>query len=356
MLADSFIVDFEGGGWCYGTDDNPGDPMAGPHGCTARAKTFLGSSLLVSETMPFPGGFLSDSPHENPDFYNWTKVFVNYCDGLSFTGDRTEPVVDPSTNASIYFRGKRNLEAVIDALTSQHGLQNAKRIIVSGNSAGGLTVYLHLDQIAAMLRAAAPQASVLGFPDAGFFLDIPNATGHRSFRQKMDATFQLSNGSSGIDPQCAAANPGNASNCMFAQYAYPHLRTSLFALQGSYDSWQIGNILQLKDPAGAPAVQGNAFTESCAKSPTCNASFQGFHSALTEAFAPAQSAKGVFLSSCIVHCQATVDGAPIWSGHAGKGWMVANKTVARAFGDCYFGRGSCRAVDALPWPDNPTCS
>ena len=65
----------------------------------------------------------------------------------------------------IWLRGKRNLEAVFAALAADHGLAKAKRIIISGNSAGGLTVYLHLDQIAAMLKTLAPQAKVYGFPD-----------------------------------------------------------------------------------------------------------------------------------------------------------------------------------------------
>ena len=47
------------------------------------------------------------------------SVFVNYCDGLSFTGDRDEPVPDPTTKSPLYFRGKRNLEAVRAATSSR---------------------------------------------------------------------------------------------------------------------------------------------------------------------------------------------------------------------------------------------
>ena len=112
---------------------------------------------------------------------------MNYCDGLSFTGDRDDPVVEPSTNTTLYFRGKRILTAVLDALATNHGLKNARRVIVSGNSAGGLTVYLHLDQIAAIIKssAVAPDATVYGFPDGGFFIDIPNAAGVKTYEQRM---------------------------------------------------------------------------------------------------------------------------------------------------------------------------
>ena len=39
-----------------------------------------------------------------------------YCDGSSFTGDVSEPVVVPSPqgNKTIYYRGRRNLDAVLD--------------------------------------------------------------------------------------------------------------------------------------------------------------------------------------------------------------------------------------------------
>ena len=124
--------------------------------------------------------------------------------------------MDEATGALIYFRGKRILDAVIAGLAASHGLTNAKRVVISGNSAGGLTVYLHLDRIAALISKVAPAASVVGFPDGGFFLDIENTAGKRIFRQKMAATFELANGSSGVNAACRAGNPGNVSNCVRA--------------------------------------------------------------------------------------------------------------------------------------------
>ena len=37
-------------------------------------------------------GFLSDNATVNPDFYNWNMVFLMYCDGSSFAGNRVDPV------------------------------------------------------------------------------------------------------------------------------------------------------------------------------------------------------------------------------------------------------------------------
>ena len=64
-----------------------------------------------------------------------------------------------------FWQGKNNLDAVFTELNASHGLEQAERVIISGNSAGGLTVYTHLDRMRSMVRSA---ADVLGFPDGGY--------------------------------------------------------------------------------------------------------------------------------------------------------------------------------------------
>ena len=75
-----WILHLEGGGWCA----NEGD-------CLNRSKTALGSSTFWPATVEFHG-FLSDNATVNPDFYNWNMVFLMYCDGSSFAGNRLDPV------------------------------------------------------------------------------------------------------------------------------------------------------------------------------------------------------------------------------------------------------------------------
>ena len=38
------------------------------------------------------GGVLSTQQHLNPVFYDWTKIFVVYCDGSEHTGTRLDPI------------------------------------------------------------------------------------------------------------------------------------------------------------------------------------------------------------------------------------------------------------------------
>ena len=313
-----------------------------------------GSSKLPSTcTSDLCNGLLSHDNATNPDFAGWSKVFVNYCDGLSFTGDRDEPVPTGFGGQQIWLRGKRILRAVFEALAKDHGLAKAQRIIISGNSAGGLTVYLHLDQIAEMLKELAPQASVYGFPDGGYFLDIANTQGVHAFRARMDGTFTLSNGSAGVDPACLAQHASSPTDCLFAQHVAPLLQTPFFALEAQYDSWQIPEILELTSAAKNYSAEFQGFRDSMK---------QLFQPVVDRAASPPTPGKphhGVYFGACSVHCEATVDGGSIWSGGGARNYTVpvgpAGRTVAQAFGDCYFGRGGCSSVDTVRWPGNPSC-
>jgi len=48
----------------------------------------------------------------------------------------------------------------------------------------------------------------------------------------MDATFALSNGSSGVDPACLAAK-SDPADCLWAQHMAPLLKTPFFALEAA---------------------------------------------------------------------------------------------------------------------------
>ena len=64
----------------------------------------------------------------NPDFCGYNRVMITYCDGNSFASNRDDPVpvlgLD-NKSSSIYWRGKRNLDAVLDTLVQKHGLGDA---------------------------------------------------------------------------------------------------------------------------------------------------------------------------------------------------------------------------------------
>jgi hypothetical protein len=150
-----WMVHWQGGGWCMNPDD-----------CANRAKSPLGSSSSYAADKDdvlgaYDGGahgLFSNSSTVNPDFHNFTKVYVRYCDGASFSGD-TVAQHKSAPGGSLHFRGRRVLDAVLDDLVQQ-GLTKGTTLLVNGCSAGGLAVWLHLDYIATRLK----EVKVLGTP------------------------------------------------------------------------------------------------------------------------------------------------------------------------------------------------
>ena len=89
-LASTWVLFFEGGGWCYSET-----------GCVHRANnTNVGSTRTDKPTMsseaPFKLGIFSRDPAMSPDFAGANHVYMRYCDGNSFAGDRESPVVTAS--------------------------------------------------------------------------------------------------------------------------------------------------------------------------------------------------------------------------------------------------------------------
>ena len=86
-----WILHLQGGGWCdHGTED-----------CYNRSFTKLGSSANWTSSQDFHGA-LSSNVDITP-FYNWNMVFLNYCDGASFAGDRLVKSMSLSQNIIIEF-------------------------------------------------------------------------------------------------------------------------------------------------------------------------------------------------------------------------------------------------------------
>ena len=189
-----------GGGWCL-TEAL----------CEARAATALGSSLGYNLSgawdPPGPGAKVGGPPGYTCQGLdaNCTRVFLPYCDGSCFTSHRDAPWPVNGTNTSLTFRGLANLDRTLDVLAQRFGLGDARRLVLQGGSAGGLSTYIHLDRVAERVKAAVgavvhtsvqaseagpestvpvamssptstglspqPSVQVVGRPVAGFFID-----------------------------------------------------------------------------------------------------------------------------------------------------------------------------------------
>jgi O-palmitoleoyl-L-serine hydrolase len=65
-----FYVHQEGGGWCSSDED-----------CLSRSHGSLGSSKGYAAVKDLGSGYFSNDPDISPLMYNWTKIYLPYCDG-----------------------------------------------------------------------------------------------------------------------------------------------------------------------------------------------------------------------------------------------------------------------------------
>ena len=164
--ASKWVFDIQGGAWCESISE-----------CASRAydptNCYLGSSsaacfnadgercmnktdAMTFECLPacngarWCGGLFVNDSATNPLTHDWNKVtYTTY-------GNQSVP---------LYFRGHRNFLASIDYLIANANLGLATEVILTGNSAGGLATYYHMDELSELL----PHARVVAAPDSGFF-------------------------------------------------------------------------------------------------------------------------------------------------------------------------------------------
>lgn len=127
-------------------------------------------------------------------------------------------------------------------MLAYRGLATTSVVVVSGCSAGGLSMYKHNDHIASSM----PRARTVGLPHSCFFPDIemPKAdpiTQVGYLHEGHKWAYHAMNASSGVH-QVTALLPLRQKNVIDAYYpstcwrrTYPD--TKMFALHGIYDSW-----------------------------------------------------------------------------------------------------------------------
>ncbi|XP_021301207.1 pectin acetylesterase 9-like isoform X1 [Herrania umbratica] len=329
--ANNWILQFEGGGWC---NDIPS--------CLERANTRRGSTRYMNKFEVF-SGILSNNASLNPDFYNWNRVKLRYCDGASFSGDSK---FDNGTSL-LYFRGQKIWEAIIRDLLPK-GLASAHKALLSGCSAGGLATFLHCDNFTKILPS---NASVKCLSDAGFFLDEQDISLNYTMRSFYHDLVALQGIEENLNPNCTRSI-NNPKLCFFPQYALKYITTPYFILNSAYDVFQFHHSLV------PPSSDLHGRWNRCKLNPAaCNASqinvLQGLRQDMLTAlysFYKSSSRGGMFINSCFAHCQS--ESQDTW--FAVDSPRIHNKTIAEAVGDWYFSRRVTKEIDC-PYPCDTTC-
>ena len=112
-------------------------------------------------------GILSD--HNNP-FKEWTLIHMKYCDGTGHQGYRKDPVL--YKGSKLWFRGHNNTIGQLNSIDNLFNIfTQAKEIIVTGQSAGGLATFLWSNYI---VNKASTSTKIRAVSDSGIFLDQVN--------------------------------------------------------------------------------------------------------------------------------------------------------------------------------------
>ncbi|KAL8027276.1 hypothetical protein ABFX02_14G084700 [Erythranthe guttata] len=325
--ANSWLVQLEGGGWCNNLKS-----------CIYRKTTHRGSSTYFEKQYPFTG-ILSNRAEENPDFFNWNRVKIRYCDGASFAGDSEDKA------SGLQFRGQRIWLASMEDLMSK-GMHSANQALLSGCSAGGLASILHCDEFRTLFPLS---TKVKCLSDAGLFMDAADVSGGRTLRTFFDGVVTLQGVKKNLPTTCT--NRLDPTSCFFPQNLIANIKTPLFLLNAAYDAWQVQ--ASLAPPTADP--HGN-WHDCKLNNERCSATqiqfLQGFRNAMLNAVKGFGASKqnGLFINSCFAHCQS--ERQDTW--FADDSPIINNKPVAIAVGDWYFDRASVKAIDCA-YPCDTTC-
>ncbi|KAJ4971295.1 hypothetical protein NE237_004394 [Protea cynaroides] len=328
--ANNWLLHLEGGGWC--------DSVAS---CSLRKMTALGSSKYMDSQVPFTG-ILSNDPSQNPEFFNWNKVKLRYCDGASFSGN---PESEFKNGTELFFRGQNIWNAIMGELLSM-GLVHARQAILSGCSAGGLATLIHCDDFRELLPR---DATVKCVADAGFFLDEKDISGNPTMQSFYHSVVNLQGVAKSLNKDCVSRM--EPSQCFFPQQIVKNIKTPVFLVNPAYDFWQIQNVLvpDVADPH-------NDWLKCKLNIQNCNRRqievLQEFRSSMLKALDEFQQKKnwGMFINSCFAHCQTWM--ASTW--HSPSSPRINNKTIAESVGDWYLNRKVVKEIDC-EYPCNPTC-
>ncbi|AES82307.1 pectinacetylesterase family protein [Medicago truncatula] len=325
--ANSWLIQLEGGGWCNTI-----------RSCVFRKTTRRGSSKYMEKQLPFTG-ILSNKAEQNPDFFNWNRVKVRYCDGASFSGDSQNEA------AQLQFRGQKIWLAAMEELMSR-GMKNANQALLSGCSAGGLASILHCDEFQSLFPKS---TKVKCLSDAGFFLDATDVFGGHTLRNLFGGVVNLQEVQKNLPKSCL--NHLDPTSCFFPQNLIDHVQTPLFLLNAAYDAWQFQESLapHSADPHGS-------WNNCKSNHANCNSSqiqiLQNFRNQMLNDIKgfSTTSQSGLFINSCFAHCQS--ERQDTW--FADDSPLLNNMPIAVAIGNWFFDRQVVKAIDCA-YPCDNTC-
>lgn len=307
----NWIIELQPGGWCTDLED-----------CFHRSRGQLGSSVRASSTYPF-NGLLSANQDTNPDFHTWNMVLFLYCDGGSFSGSVKEPVAYHNKQ-KLYFQGFAILNTVLDYLLETTRLKEAARVLLAGESAGGLAVFQHIDHV----RKKLPNTVIFhGLADAGIFIDMPDLEGKPVAKESYQKVFRLQNMKDTPSfKECITDFKSQGMEdwqCFFPLSHYKYIQNPVFVMNSVYDSWTARHFL------GVNCVH---YMQACSdRERKVLDSYK--KSILSQTKQIIESSRdGIFLTNCPIHSNLAYD-------ERFTKISVSGSSLQKAFSNWYYKRG-----------------
>ena len=291
------LIFHEGGGWC-GSDLK----------CLDRSHSRLGSSLS------YPSQISGDKGIEDVALFaylqDYTIVYAKYCDGTSWTGNVDDPisVLNGTKNETIYYRGRRLLDALIHHLLQKQGVDEADVVLYGGCSAGSLTAYLHIDYL--RTRLSSVTTKLAGYGDSMYSIPYKSYDSGNHFLQMLQWGYRAWNASSSINNGCrehyaSLSRPEDAFMCLYGSVVLNYVQQPTLVVNSKYDTWQQKAILGLDDCS--PKVDGDGTVIPCGNdSPGAQArgrywkNYASVMQRTAEEVLPSRHA--AFLTNCPFHC------------------------------------------------------
>ncbi|CAH9137516.1 unnamed protein product [Cuscuta epithymum] len=310
---ENWIVYLPGGGWCKNVSD---------------CEDYLDRKGVGSEPGPFSfDHILSSNKEKNPDFFDWNKVAIRYCDASSFTGNSE---ITKTNGTKLFFRGWRIYTAVMKELLNK-GMGNAKNALLVGSSAGGVATTIYCDRFRSLFP---PASRVKCLCDGGYFFLAKNHTHGNQFLSMFEGLIKLHKSENALPKSCTTIL--SAELCFFPPNLQRDIKTPIFFLMSAFDYVQINYTLSID-------------LTKCAGLKNCTLSqieaSQDIRSQLLTVLPKKGKAfsKGYLITSPVAHTQVDQDS---WYIHTAG----TNESLASLFGAWYYERKDVQIIDNYPCP------
>eukprot|EP00117_Sycon_ciliatum_P000174 scpid15250/ scgid6351/ Protein notum homolog len=251
LSSDKWIIFLRGGGYCTTEPD-----------CISRSKGHLGSSTHYActlpameqgrtsvETLPQP---INADPSINPFFHTWNRVYLRYCTGDVFIGQRTRA---ENNRFNVSTSGHFGFVGTVEDLLAYHGLDKARTVVLGGSSAGSLGAMAHLDFVNNMINNhTSGMTKVVGGLDGGWFrsfpveqeflLGLPFAAYPQSrfvmyIKFLFGTVFNAFHDEGCFFTQQVSQPSLGGHDCLDARYTFPHLTTPTIMLAQRWDTYDL---------------------------------------------------------------------------------------------------------------------